>query len=169
MNCLSNKICRFAICNLQFADQPIKRNLRTRISQKFVDLQLRIESKNLQLKKNSGAATFANLPPLSMILVANCLKSKISWHCPFKLPFACKNCTRCHSCHWKIYPWLNLLKGPPPTHTHTTDVSIFNSGGEGFHVKYRGNVLLWPKSDDSKKCLALFYLFTLCVQATDLG
>ncbi len=23
------------------------------------------------------------------------LKSKISWHCPFKLPSACTNCTRC--------------------------------------------------------------------------
>ncbi len=28
-------------------------------------------------------------------------------------------------------------------------------------MQYRGNVLLWPKSDESKKCLALFYLFTL--------
>jgi hypothetical protein len=26
---------------------------------------------------------------------------------------------------------------------------------------YRGNVHLWPKSDDSKKSLVLFYLFTL--------
>jgi len=30
----------------------------------------------------------------------------------------------------------------------------------GFHSQCRGNVLLWPKSDESKKCLVLFYLFT---------
>jgi hypothetical protein len=28
-------------------------------------------------------------------------------------------------------------------------------------VQYRGNVLLWPKSDECKKSLVLFYLFTL--------
>ena len=28
-------------------------------------------------------------------------------------------------------------------------------------MQYRGNVLLWPKSDESKKSLVLFYLFTL--------
>jgi hypothetical protein len=64
--------------------------------------------------------------------------------------------------NWKLNP-MNLLKGPPPPHTHTSDVSIFKGGGGGFHVQYRGNVLLWPKSDESKKCLVLFYLFTLCL------
>jgi hypothetical protein len=28
-------------------------------------------------------------------------------------------------------------------------------------VQYRGNVLLWPKSDESKKSLVFCYLFTL--------
>ncbi len=29
--------------------------------------------------------------------------------------------------NWKLVyiPWLNLLKGPPPSHTHTSDVSMF--------------------------------------------
>jgi hypothetical protein len=31
-------------------------------------------------------------------------------------------------------------------------------------VQYRKNVLLWPKSDERKKSLVLFYLFTLCIQ-----
>ncbi len=31
-------------------------------------------------------------------------------------------------------------------------------------MQYRGNVLLWPKSDESKKNMVLFYLFTLWLQ-----
>jgi hypothetical protein len=54
------------------------------------------------------------------------LKSKILWHCPFKLSFACTKLykvktadSRCHSlANWKLYP-MNLLKGPLPPHTHT--------------------------------------------------
>ncbi len=30
-------------------------------------------------------------------------------------------------------------------------------------MQYHGNVLLWPKSEESKKSLVLFYLFTLCL------
>ncbi len=37
---------------------------------------------------------------------------------------------------------------------------ISRVGGGGFHVHYRGNVLLWPKSNESKKSLVLFYLFS---------
>ncbi len=62
------------------------------------------------------------------------LKSKISWHCLFKLPFACTKLykvktaeSRCNSLPPENYfSWLNLPKGPPPpTYTHTSDVSIF--------------------------------------------
>jgi hypothetical protein len=69
--------------------------------------------------------------------------------------------------NWKLNP-MNLLKGPPrPTHTHTSDVSIFKGGRGGFHAQYRGNVLLWPKSDVSKKawssstCLLYGFLFQM--------
>ncbi len=34
-------------------------------------------------------------------------------------------------------------------------------------MQYRGNVLLWPKSDESKNSLVLFYLFTLCWEANE--
>ncbi len=55
------------------------------------------------------------------------MKLKISWHCLFKLPFACTKLykvktadSRCHSWPTGNYvPELNLLKGPPPPHTHT--------------------------------------------------
>ncbi len=35
--------------------------------------------------------------------------------------------------------------------THKSGVSIFFERREGFHGQCRGNVLLWPKSDESKK------------------
>ncbi len=62
--------------------------------------------------------------------------------------------------NWKLVyiPWLTLLKAPPPLPTHTHKWRKC-----GFHVQYRGNVLLWPKSNESKKNLVLFYLFTLCI------
>jgi hypothetical protein len=52
--------------DLQFADQS-KEICRLIYLRKFTDLQLRIETKNLQIKKNSCAATFANLPLVSTI------------------------------------------------------------------------------------------------------
>jgi hypothetical protein len=63
--------------------------------------------------------------------------------------------------NWKLYPipmTVNLLKGLPPT--HTIKWRKYERRG-GFYAQYRGNVLLWPKSDESKKSLVLFYLFTL--------
>ncbi len=37
----------------------------------------------------------------------------------------------------------------PPPHTHTSEYILRVEGG--FHVQCRGNVLLWPKSDESQK------------------
>ncbi len=69
-----------------------------------------------------------------------------------------------------IIPWLWIYWKVPLPHTHTqkgkqncvSDVSKFKSGEGGFLAQCCGNALLWPKSDDSKKSLVLFYLFTLC-------
>ncbi len=66
------EICSFAICGFAICGST-KRNLRTPISQKSADLWLRIEPKNLRIKKNSCSATFANLPLVLMIPVPN-------WH-----------------------------------------------------------------------------------------
>ncbi len=75
------------------------------------------------------------------------LKSKISWRCPFKLPFACTKLyilevadSRCHSLPTGNYiPWLWIYSSPPPpTHTQkwkqncVCDVSICKSGGGDF-------------------------------------
>ncbi len=129
---ITNKICEFAICG------SIKRNLRTRISQKFADLWLRIEPKNLQIKKTVAWSPLQIYSgALGKLIHEKKLKLKISWHCPFKLSFACTKLykvktahSRCDSLPTENYnPWLNLLKGRPPhhthTHTHTSDVSIF--------------------------------------------
>ncbi len=102
------------ICNLQFVDQSKEIYILAYLR----NLQLQIEPKNLLIKKTGCAATFANLPPVSMIPVANCLKSKISWHCPFVLPFAW---TKLYKLSFLltgkyIYNWI-YLKPPPPTHT----------------------------------------------------
>jgi hypothetical protein len=76
----------------------------------------------------------------------------------FKLSFACTKLykvktadSRCHSLPRGNYiPWLNLLKGPPPPHTHKWRKYILRVEG-GFHMQYDGNVLLWPKSNERKK------------------
>ncbi len=56
------------------------------------------------------------------------LKSKILWHYPFKLSFACTKLYQVKAADSRFLSlptgnynaWLNLLKGPPPpTHTHT--------------------------------------------------
>jgi hypothetical protein len=63
-------------------------------------------------------------------------------------------------------PWLWIyIKAPSPQkgkQNCVSDVRILKERRGGFHAQCCGNVLLWPKSDDSKKCLALFYLFTVC-------
>ncbi len=148
------KICGFAIyglanqqnlriCNLQFAVQ----------SKEICGLSLRI----CEFKKKLLGNPLANLSLLSTVhlelrifprifeqiqigpnrilrgLGENVswknMKLKISWHCPFKLPFACTKLykvktadSRCHSWPTGNYvPELNLLKGPPPlTHTQVT-------------------------------------------------
>ncbi len=69
-----------------------------------------------------------------------------------------------------LIPWLWIYWKVPLSHTRTqkgkqncvSDVSKFKSGEGGFLAQCCGNVLLWSKSDDSKKSLVLFYLFTLC-------
>ncbi len=38
---------------------------------------------------------------------------------------------------------------------------IWRAGGGDFQDKCRWHFLFWPNSDESKKCLILFYLFTL--------
>ncbi len=75
--------------------------------------------------------------------------------------------------NWKqyhLYPiTVNLHKGPPPLterkELHQWRKYILRAGGGGvrFQAQCRENVLFCPKSDESKKCLVLFYLFTLCV------
>ncbi len=68
--------------------------------------------------------------------------SKISWHCPFKLPFACTKLykvktanSRCHSLPIGNYiPWLWIyLKVPPPPNTQTPKLCkyILRAGGGG--------------------------------------
>ncbi len=53
---------------------------------------------------------------------------------------------------WRREIWIQGLLIPPyKKHTHTSDVSIFFARREGFHAQYRGKVLFWPKSDESKK------------------
>jgi hypothetical protein len=129
-------------------------NLRTGSPIKFADLQFADQSKeicgltylkNLRIcdcglspricgfLKKSCLATFANLlRGWGKLIHEKNLKSKILCHCPFKLSFACTKLykvetadTRCHSLPTGNYiPLLNLLKGPPPPHTHTRDVSI---------------------------------------------
>jgi hypothetical protein len=71
---------------------------------------------------------------------------------------------------WKqytVYPKsVNLHKGPPSPlqkekQNSVSDVSIFVAQRGGYVAQCRGNVLLCPNSDERKKCLVLFYLFTL--------
>ncbi len=84
----------------------------------------------------------------------------------FKLPFACtkfyirRRFSTSFLASWKLYPMTgNLLTGPNPTHRKkncVSDVSKFLKAKGIFHEQCRGNVLLWPKSDDeSKKSLWL--------------
>jgi hypothetical protein len=60
---------------------------------------------------------------------------------------------------------------PPlyPTHTQVTSV-YFKRGGGCFHVQYRGNVLLWAKSDDSKKkpgpLLLVYFMYSTVLYST---
>jgi hypothetical protein len=64
--------------------------------------------------------------------------------------------------NWKLYRMTGSTERSPPPHTQTQLVAQEYLRVEGgFHVQYRGNVLLWPKSDESKKSMVLFYLFTL--------
>ncbi len=90
----------------------------------------------------------------------------------FKLPFACKKLHTVNDaeCQMKLYNilWLwiySTKRSPLPTERKAKlrqwRKYILRVGGGVFHVQYRGNVLLCPKSDESKKCLVLFYLFTL--------
>ncbi len=129
-------------------------NLRTGSPKKFADLQFADQWKEIW-----GLAYLRNLriwycglspricgfkktvawPPLQKFtqglgrnwFMKKNLKSKILWHCPFKLSFACTKLyevktadSRCHSLPTGNYiPWLNLqyLKfPPPPTHTQVT-------------------------------------------------
>jgi hypothetical protein len=80
-NLLTGSLTKFAICRSN------KRNLQTRISQKFADLSCKyfcafLNKFETALMGYSGAWR-------ELIHEKN-LKLKISWHCPFKLPFACK-------------------------------------------------------------------------------
>ncbi len=115
------------------------------------------------------------------------LKSKISWHCHFKLPFACTKLyilkvadSRRHSLPTGNYiPWQWIyLRYPPPPPTNTqkekqncvSDVSIFKSGGGDF-MHNAAKMFSFDPNPTRKKSLDLFYLFTLwgkcCRQATD--
>ncbi len=130
-------------------------NLGTRISQKFAELQLRTEPKNLQILKNICAARhlckfftgvndtcgkFLNKFETALMRYSGAwgkliheknLKSKILWHCPFKLPFAWTTLylgetsySCCHSlptgnyCMSHSHDCESTKRSPPP-HTHT--------------------------------------------------
>ncbi len=91
----------------------------------------------------------------------SCGTVPLTFFCMYKIVQVKTADSRCHSLPTGTYiQWLNLLKGPPPPHTHKWRRYILRVEG-GFHGQYRGNVHLWPKSDESKKSLVLFYLFTL--------
>ncbi len=82
-----------------------------------------------------------------LLHVQNCT----SENCRFTLSFLA---------NWNLYPMTESTeRSPPPIHKWRK--YILRVGGR-CHVHYRGNVHLWPKSDESKKSLVLFYLFTLC-------
>ncbi len=106
------------------------------------------------------------------------LKSKISWHCPFKLPFACTKLykvktanSRCHSLPIGNYiPWLWIyLKVPPPppnTQTHKLCKYILRAGGRGDFTCNTEMFSFGPNPTRAKKSLALFYLFILWVRGS---
>ncbi len=76
--------------------------------------------------------------------------------------FSCK----LETIHILYIPWLWIyIKVPPrpPPSPQKRKQNCVSDGREegGFHAECRGNVLLCPKSDESKKCLVLFCLFTL--------
>ncbi len=120
--------------------------------------------------------------PLNFLLhIQNCTlwKPQISWNSSFKLPFAYikLHIVKATDSHRHSLPIVNYPIShdcettlSPPPHTLRKESKIasvtsvyFKSGGGRFHAQCCGNVLLWPKSDDSKKSLVLFYLFTLWV------
>ncbi len=88
--------------------------------------------------------SFGTVPLNFLLHVKNCT----SENCKFTLSFLA---------NWNLYPMTESTERSP---THKWRKYILRVEG-GFHVQYRGNVHLWPKSDDSKKSLVLFYLFTL--------
>jgi hypothetical protein len=124
---ITNKICEFAICG------SIKRNLQTRVSQKFADLWLRIEPKNLQIKKTVA------WPPLQIYSGAlGKLIHEKSWSrksrgtVPLNFLLHVQNCTKWKPLIHTVIPcqlktishdWIYLKVPPPPT--HTSDFSIF--------------------------------------------
>jgi hypothetical protein len=78
------------------------------------------------------------------------MKSKISWHCPFKLPFACTKLyilevadSSRHALPMEIisishdYESTGPLPPPPHTHTCVCDIRICQRGGGRFHSQCR--------------------------------
>ncbi len=98
-----------------------------------------------RMRDNWFCGSFGTVPLNFLLLVQNCT----SENCRFTLSFLA---------NWNLYPMTESTERSP---THKWRKYILRVEG-GFYVQYRGNVHLWPKSDESKKSLVLFYLFTLC-------
>ncbi len=122
-----NSLClmveNFWICNLRIGSPT-----------KFANLQFADQSKEIcGFKKQllGHLCKFTQGGAWGKLIHEKNLKSKISWHCPFKLSFACTKLYKvktadspCHSLPTGNYIPRIYLKVPPP-HTHTSDVSIF--------------------------------------------
>ncbi len=100
------------------------------------------------------------------------MKSKISWHCPFKLPFACTKLYKVKSADSRCHSWptgnyvseLNLLKGPP-THTHRWRKYILRGEGRDFTCNTAEMFSFGPNPTRAKKPspLLLVYFMTTSV------